>query len=332
MTESIVFMYSGQGSQHYGMGAELFAKEPIFRDWMEECDVLVRRQLGCSIVEELYESPDEKRPFDRLLHSHPALFAVEYSLSQLVLSWGFRPSLALGYSMGELVACTLAEFTALDDGLGLAMEQAQLVEDKSPEASMMAVLSRPGLLDELQSEFPACWPAAFNFDQHFVVSGALDQARELRKRLWERDVVTHLLPVRRGFHCELMDPLESRFRSLCGRRAWMGGKWPVISSTSMDAVERLDDEHWWRVARDPVRFQETIERLEKKGEGHLYVDLSPSGTLATFLKYLLPETSSAQVVSILGRSGRDLDRAKKARTVLEKWVEDPIEQRRITIR
>jgi malonyl CoA-acyl carrier protein transacylase len=53
----------------------------------------------------------------------------------------------------------------------------------------------------------------------------------------------------------------------------------------------LSDDYFWNVVRRQIRFRETIERLEREG-ARRYIDLGPSGTLATFLKYVAPATRS----------------------------------------
>ena len=41
-------------------------------------------------------------------YTQPAIFALEYALAQMWLSWGVKPSAVMGHSVGEYVAATIA--------------------------------------------------------------------------------------------------------------------------------------------------------------------------------------------------------------------------------
>lgn len=85
MNEPLVFMFSGQGSQYYHMGKELFKENIVFRQSMHEMDAMAARRIGTSIVEEIYHPAKRvSDPFDSILFSHPAIFMVEYSLYKVL--------------------------------------------------------------------------------------------------------------------------------------------------------------------------------------------------------------------------------------------------------
>ena len=82
-------MYSGQGSQYYTMAADLYAAQPCFRRWMQQLDSIVNDYAGFSVVELLYHSNNRySDPFNRTLHTHPAIFMVGYALTQVLLEKG----------------------------------------------------------------------------------------------------------------------------------------------------------------------------------------------------------------------------------------------------
>ena len=81
-------------------------------------------------------------------------------------------------------------------------------------------------------------------------------------------------------------------------------------ATSLSA---LSEDYFWRVIRRPIRFQDSINELEKSAS-YRYIDVGPSGTLATFLKYLLPATSSSTAHAILTPHGRDQKNLDALRT------------------
>ncbi len=104
MNEPLVFMFSGQGSQYYHMGKELFKENTVFRQSMLEMDAIAARRIGTSIVEEIYH-PGKRvsDPFDSILFSHPAIFMIEYSLYKVLEDRGIYPDYVLGSSLGEFL-------------------------------------------------------------------------------------------------------------------------------------------------------------------------------------------------------------------------------------
>jgi malonyl CoA-acyl carrier protein transacylase len=79
---------------------------------------------------------------------------------------------------------------------------------------------------------------------------------------------------------------------------------PLACCDQTDVLAALSDGYFWNVVRHPIRFRETIARLERQG-ARRYIDLGPSGTLATFLKYGLPASTSSTVHTILTAYGFD---------------------------
>ena len=91
----VVFMFPGQGSQYPGMAAELYATEALVRDTIDHCCETLRPDLGLDLREVLFPSDDRREAANAELRdtalAQPALFVVEYALSELWRSWGVQP-------------------------------------------------------------------------------------------------------------------------------------------------------------------------------------------------------------------------------------------------
>src|ERR1035438_178933 len=93
----VVFMFAGQGSQYYRMGREFYARKPVFRDWMNFCSRRLEPVLGLSLTDLLYgPRSDPFAAFDETRLTHPAIFCLNYSVTQTLIADGIRPSLLLG--------------------------------------------------------------------------------------------------------------------------------------------------------------------------------------------------------------------------------------------
>ncbi len=123
----IVFAFSGQGSQTYHMGQAFYQCHPVFREWLDRLDDRVRRRSGCSVLKHLY-SPEHQRSdaFDDIRLTHPAIFMVEYAMTQVMKAEGVEPDAVMGASLGEYCAAVLAGLMSLDDAIECIVGQAEI--------------------------------------------------------------------------------------------------------------------------------------------------------------------------------------------------------------
>ncbi len=136
MQRKTVFLMSGQGSQYYHMGIDLHAAEPVFRRSMEALDAVVGEAAGFSLLAVLYGGNVKRTtPFDRTLHTHPALFMLQYSLAQTLLARGIEPDYLLGTSLGEYVAAALA---------GVGSPEQQCAAHPAAQGAARRAALRPG--------------------------------------------------------------------------------------------------------------------------------------------------------------------------------------------
>ncbi|MEY4484858.1 MAG: hypothetical protein RL693_2310 [Verrucomicrobiota bacterium] len=298
--KNVVWMFSGQGSQYDHMGKELYDHEPVFRACLDRCDSIVRPWIQVSLIDCLYGERTSSIMDDTRL-THLAICAVQYAMARTLQARGHHPDVLLGYSLGEMVAHLVAETIPLELGLELLYRHASLMESATPAGGMIAILETPNALLPALRDIPDLWISAHNFENHFVASGTTRALEALQHLLEIRQTTMHRLPVRRAFHSPLMDPAESLFQGYLLNICPDKPRFDVISATTGALSTGVDG--FWSATRDPINFLQTIRRLESDHpQGLLYADLGPSGTLATFLKYigLKPESQCFSIMTPWG--------------------------------
>lgn len=312
-------MFAGQGSQYYRMGREFFARKAVFRDWMNFCSRRLEPVLGLSLTDVLYgPRSDPFAAFDETRLTHPAIFCVNYCVAQTLIEEGIRPALLLGYSLGELVAWCVAGILRLEDALPLVCRMAADIEGETPPAAMLAILGSPELVASHPEVFGAVFVACINYTENFVVVGTPEGVAGVQRALRAWDIPCQLLPINRGFHSPLLDPIEGRLRAALASVPFRPPEIPVVSS--MLAAEVTDSDvnpgHCWELLRAPVRFFDTVRVLESQAPG-LYIDVGPSGTLASFVRMIVGRSSESRAYPILTAFGHDLSNLDKLRLGME---------------
>ncbi|NOX92126.1 MAG: ACP S-malonyltransferase [Gammaproteobacteria bacterium] len=280
----LVFMYSGQGSHYYQMGKELYQKNSVFRDAMNQCSAMLEPLPGKSLVDVIYNESVKHEVFDDILYTHPAIFCIGYSLTQVLDDMGIRPKIVLGYSLGEYVAAVVAGVMSLDDGLKLVAHQAKLLHEKCRYGGMLVILDRMENFDKNLPLFENCTFAGMNYEDNYVISGSIDTLKKVNSRLKDNGIFSQLLPVNHAFHSELINPIKNDFDAFANEINFMSPKIPIYSCAKGEEVVKPDKYYFWNVVREEIQFKKLVSTLISQEE-RLFVDLSPTGTLSNFIKY-----------------------------------------------
>ena len=282
------------------MGRDLFQSDPVFRSMMEFCDAHVQNLLGVSMIDIIHPKRESylSLPFDNLSHSHPSLFCIQYSLAQTLLRKGMKPDFLLGYSLGEWVALTVSGALSFATTLEILIEQAELLKRFTPAGAMLAVMTSPEIVSRQPVLFQSTTIGAYNFENHFVITGLKEAVERAQNQLKTKDISSHLLPVKMAFHSPCMDVVEAKYKEQT--RDLLPGPLaiPIISLSQTAILETLPPDFFWKVLRHPVRFQKTINSIEKS-DHFQYLDLGPSATLATLMKYILKTDSKSSIYPIM---------------------------------
>ncbi|MFN6560833.1 MAG: SDR family oxidoreductase [Nostoc sp. ChiSLP01] len=304
---SVVFMFSGQGSQYVNMGRELYQTEPTFREHIDLCSEILKPHLGFDLQSVLY--PQEQlaqqaaEQLKQTAIAQPALFAIAYSLAQMWMSWGVHPKAMIGHSIGEYVAATLAGVLSLKDALALVALRGQLIQ-QLPTGVMLAIHlpeKEVQALLNVEMQTTSRQIAAINGPSLCVVSGCTEDVEALQNQLAEKGVNCRRLHTSHAFHSQMMDPILEPFTLAVKKVTLNPPQIPYLSNVTgswITTSQATDPNYWAKHLRSCVRFSEGLQQLLKEPE-QILLEVGPGRTLSTLATQHSDKTAKQVVLTSL---------------------------------
>ncbi|WP_430788856.1 type I polyketide synthase [Actinoplanes sp. G11-F43] len=316
---AVAFLFPGQGGQHHGMAADLYAAEPVFRTAIDECAELAGPELGYDLRDVLYPGADRELAEARLRSMtgcQPVLFAVQHALAELWQSRGVRPAAVLGHSLGAYAAAHTAGVMSLPDAMRLVLARGRLL-DTLPDGAMLAVdLPEADLLPWLSGEAEPrvvisgadrtgndhageagaertgsghageagrVSIAAINSPGQCVVTGPADAIESLRRRLTAGGAGVRPLRISAAAHSALADGILDDYAAVVATVTLNPPRIPWVSDRTGEFVSSVDGGYWAGHLRDTVRFAGALDTLLGSGE-HILLEVGPGRTLGGFAR------------------------------------------------
>lgn len=283
------FLYAGQGSQHPGMGADLYEAYPAFRA------VYDGARLDFDLKEVSFT--DENGVLSQTQYIQPCMVAFAAGLTAVLAERGIVPEAAAGLSLGEYSALHAAGVFDAETAVALAAFRGAAMAEAAAgiDSAMVAVLgmAREPLLRacEAASARGVVTIANYNCPGQLVIGGeraAVEEALRLAKEAGARRCVP--LKVSGPFHTALMAPAGEKLRARFSDMQFGSMRIPVIFNCLGDVMGPGDSipALLVRQVQSSVCMEDSIRKMASMGLDAL-VEIGPGKALSGFAKKVAPE-------------------------------------------
>jgi acyl transferase domain-containing protein/acyl carrier protein len=295
-----VFLFAGQGSVKAGAGLALYNTQPVFKAGLAACDEALVKQGHLKATELLYGEQAETL-LKETEHEQVALFALQYALAKMWLSWGVKPSMLLGHSVGEYAAACIAGVFDLDAALQLLCCRGRLMQALPENGAMVAVYAGQEQVQALLQDTEKLAIAAVNAEEQVVVSGDGEAMQDFIEHAQNKGLIIKALPVNRGFHSPQIEQILSEFKACLSLISFNKPQFRFISTlTGQPEVEALTSvDYWLQHARQPVLFKQALETAKQLG-GSFFIELGARPILTA-----LAQQTSVTAICSLESTGND---------------------------
>jgi iterative type I PKS product template protein len=294
---SIAFTFTGQGSHYAALGKQLFENSSQFQSDLLGFDSIGFSQ-GFPSFMPLLEGEVEVKTLSPVV-VQLGLCCIQMALTRLWASWGVKPSVVLGHSLGEYAALNAAGVISPSDAIYLVGERARLLQDKCSASShaMLATNTSAQTAKGYVAGIAGIEVACMNARQETVLSGAFSDIDKAAELLTAEGIKSTKLNVQYAFHSSQVDPILDEFTRLASSVVFHKPTVPIISpllSTVLCEVDNIDANYLARHAREAVNFVGGIASAQQLGlinDMTVWVEIGPHPVCLGFVKSELGQST-----------------------------------------
>ncbi len=296
LSESIAFVFPGQGSQYVGMGKEIYDNFNEAKETFGEAS----DELRYDIARLCFEGPEKE--LQKTSRTQPSILTVSIAINRVLLSKGVKPSVVAGHSLGEYSAVVLAETMSFRDAVKITEKRGEFMQEAVPEGKglMVAILGlERNEVDEICISLKSGYasPANYNCPGQVVIAGerkAVEEAMKLAREKGAKRVIP--LAVSVPSHCSLMADASSRLADLLDEIDLKDPVIPVVNNA--DAMFLNDNESikrsLIRQLNNPLLWEDSVRVIVDAGIDS-FIEVGPGKVLSGLIKRIEP---SAKVFNV----------------------------------
>jgi len=288
MTNTLAFLFPGQGSQTVGMGKDLAEKFPIARQTFEEAD----EALGYKLSQVCFEGPEDQLRLTEI--TQPAILTVSVAALRVLETRIPKPAFVAGHSLGEYSAHVASGTITFADAVRTVRNRGRYMQEAVPVGvgAMAAILGmdyeRVAAVCHDAAQGEVCAAANINSPEQIVISGNTAAVERAARLADERGAKrAKLLPVSAPFHCSLMKPAQDRLETDLNALKMQPPAYPVACNVEAELV--TDDlrarDTLVRQVTGSVKWDQCMRLLIGKGV-QTFVEVGPGKVLCGLMRQI----------------------------------------------
>ena len=275
----IAFVFAGQGAQYSGMGQSLCEASPAAKAVFDAADKL---RPGTS--EQCFTGAAEELSITK--NTQPCLYCVDLAAAKALEEAGVTPDYVAGFSLGEIAALSFAGVFSEEQGFDFVCKRAEAMQKAGEEnpGAMAAVLKlKNEQVEELCAGFEKVWPVNYNCPGQLVCAGEKSQIEAFCGKVAEAGGKAVPLAVSGGFHSPFMESASQTLCEVLEPMELSEARVPVYANYTAQPYDGSAKELLTQQVKNPVRWQETVERLVELGVD-TFIECGPGKTLCGLIR------------------------------------------------